>query len=434
MFYESAKILEEETVEIRRRLHENPELSNEEYESLAYIKNILYKNNIEYKQVNKGGILAFIEGNNDKKAKKTILLRADIDALPIEESDYNLKGKKIVRSKRKNIMHACGHDAHTAIALSIGKILNQKKDEFSGRLIIAFERGEEKTNNYRYLLAYLDNNNIRVDTAFAIHVDPNIDSGKIAISEGFINSAPMMFDIEILGRSGHGARPYMANSPLDTFIDIINNLNNLRVRNLDPFSPLTYSIGEVKMGETYNQIPDSLRFKGSARFFDREGIGLKFYSDFKKIIEKSSELYNTKIIYHTYMKPHFPIKNDEKLAKVCKNSFRNELGEENLVSLSPSMGSDSFSVYLAQWPGLYLCLGVKNGCVGSGASLHSPNFDIDESAMTNAVAGSLRFILDYLNSKLKLEKPKFNNKFKNLLEEEGLNKQVIDKIYKRIRQ
>ena len=420
------------TVDIRRKIHENPELSGLEDQTIGLVKSELERMNIEHVEVKNGGVLGFIEGNKKSDNPKTIILRADLDALPFDETEKNLKNDRLVKSKNIGAMHACGHDGHTAMVLTAARILNENRDDFSGKVILCFERGEETGMNYKYLMAYMGKNEIEIDSSFAIHVSPEYESGVMAIKSGGINAGSMMFDITIKGESGHGSRPYMANNPLDCFVDIYNELKSLRMNKFSPFEPMTYSIGVVDMGSQFNQIPDKLRFKGSVRFFDRKEVGYKFYREFQSLIINKVKNHNCRVVFNTYMRPHFPIINDEKLANLAKNVMVDELGEDFVAKANPSMGSDSFAVYTAQWPGLYLMLGIKNEDFGSGAPLHSSKFDLDENSLKNGVAATVRYVVEYLNSDIKVEDGPYKNNIKGLFIEENRSQEEIEEIYEHI--
>ena len=432
MFKEKSEELFDYTVGIRRKIHENPELPGEEEETIKLIKAELKKASIRYEEVPQGGILGFIEGEKESANPKTILLRADLDALPFDEPSRNLKKDRVVQSKNPGVMHACGHDGHAAIMTTVGKILAETKDQFAGNIILCFERGEESGINYKYLMAYIDHNDINIDACYAIHVSPDYEAGVMAIREGGINAGAMAFDVTLKGESGHGSRPYEANNPLECFVDIYESMKALRMDKFSPFEPITYSIGVVEMGNQFNQIPDSLTFKGSVRFFDREKVGYKFYSLLRSVIINKARDNGCKVRFNQFTRPHFPIINDKDLAELARNVMADEIGSEFITEAKASMGSDSFAAYTAQWPGLYLMLGITNSEVGSGAALHSDKFDLDEKALQNAVAATARFVVDYLNSNLELPDGPFKNDLESFFREENRNKEEIKEIYETI--
>lgn len=432
MYEKKADELFNYTVKNRRKLHENPEISAKEEQTVAFVVDRLREMGIDFVEVNKGGVLAFIEGKKKSDNPKTIILRADLDGLPISESEENLRQKREVISKNTGVMHACGHDGHTAMLLSAGKIFKEIREDFSGKIILCFERGEEAALCAKYLFAYLDKNNIDIDSSFAIHVSPEYESSHLAIKAGGVNAGPMLFDVTIKGESGHGSRPYLANNPLDCFVDIYEGLKSMRMNNFSPFDPITYSIGVVEMGKQFNQIPEKLTFKGSARFFDRTNVGYKFYRDFKSIIINKARANGCRVRFNIFTRPHFPIINDEKLAELAKEAIGQELGEEFVVKANPSMGSDSFAAYTAMWTGIYIMLGIRNEEKGTGAALHSNKFDLDEDALKNGIRAIVSYTVAYLNSNIILKGGPYKNNLRALFREEDRSDAEIEDIYNSI--
>ena len=432
MYLKKAKDLFAYTVDIRRKIHENPELAGKEDETVKLVCQELNKMGISYDIVNQGGVIGYIKGNKKVDNPKTILLRAELDALPFDEPDNNLSNPRIVKSKNKGVMHACGHDGHSSILLTAARILNESKDDFAGNIILCFERGEESGKGYKYLLAYLDASDINVDVCYAIHASADYESGVMAIGSGGINAGSLAFDITIRGDSGHGSRPYEANNPLDCFVDIYDGLKSLRMNNFSPFDPMTYSIGVVQMGNKYNQIPDKLKFRGSMRFFDREKVGYKFYRDFKSLIINKARANSCKVSFNTYTKPRFPIINDHDLSELAFISMADEIGEDFVKEASPSMGSDTFATYSYQWPSLYIMLGINNEEKGSGAALHSPKFDLDEKALIHGTAATARFVVDFLNSDIELADRPYKNRLRDFFIEEDRSDEEIEDIYETI--
>ncbi|MDR3138988.1 MAG: amidohydrolase, partial [Treponema sp.] len=271
-----AKASENYTVEVRRHLHRHPELTRVEFETLKYIRSHLEKWGIPYVEVEDGGIFAFI---GDESRGKTVLLRADIDALPIQEDPRNLARKREVISEVPGVQHACGHDAHTAMLLTAGKILKEYEGKIPGRVLLMFERGEEGGGNFRQLLYYLEDKKIRVDGGHAIHVRPGVPAGKIVAVPGPIMSAGCGFNVTITGRGGHGSRPDLANSPLDCFTSLYQSLKDIRLKHISPFDNFTFSVGTISYGNRGNVIPGELNFQGSARTVNEANVE-RFFDEF----------------------------------------------------------------------------------------------------------------------------------------------------------
>ncbi|MGI6607629.1 MAG: M20 metallopeptidase family protein [Erysipelotrichaceae bacterium] len=224
-----AKESEERLIEYRRHFHRYPELTGKEFETLKFIRQELEKYDVEYVEIENGGILVTIDSN---KPGKTVLLRADIDALPIEECQYNDGGfKKSCISLNIGVAHMCGHDCHTAMLLVALQILNQYKDTFKGKIYGFFERGEESGDNIYYCLKYFKENKIEFDNCFGIHVNSNeeFELGSVIVHPNEYYAGMIVFDISINGKGGHGSRPDLCNNPIDVFADVVNALREIKI-------------------------------------------------------------------------------------------------------------------------------------------------------------------------------------------------------------
>ncbi|MDR1588967.1 MAG: amidohydrolase [Oscillospiraceae bacterium] len=388
-----------DTVEIRRHLHRDPELSNFETRTLKFIGDKLAEYGIGYTEVERGGILGFI---GDETAERAVLLRADIDALPIRENPCNLKHARAVISQNDGVQHACGHDAHTAMLLTAARILKERGPG-AGRIILLFERGEEGTGNLRYLLRHIIDRGIRVSAAHAIHVRPDLEAGRLHIPLGPVMAGTAGFQATLRGRGGHGSRPDRANSPVDCFVAVYNALASVRLRRASPFSPFTFSVGALSCGEKGNIIPSELTFGGSARFYDFED-GEAFAAEFKRILEGVTAAYGCG--YEAAdIRLGFPTINHGELALFARETARTHLGADVLADCEPLMGSESFAAVTRLWPSVMALLGVRNDGLGAGAELHSEFFDIDETALAAGVAETVAFASGFLDSELRLEPP-----------------------------
>lgn len=381
------------TIGLRRHLHRRPELSRLEIETLKFIKKHLSTFGIPYVEVTDGGIIGFI---GDESAGKTVLLRADIDALPIQENKCNLKQERSVISEIAGVQHACGHDAHTAMLLTAGKILRENERELGGRVLLMFERGEEGGGNIHELLRYIRERELRIDGAHAIHVVPSVHSGRLLAKKGPFMAGAAGFSVKITGKDGHASRPDLANNPLDCFVSIYDALNGIRLRTISPFETLTFSISLLQGGIKSNVIPNELTFGGSARFYKKE-TGLAFVEEFRHIVECITAAYHCAYEIKGLLPGH-PLINDDTVTGIAQNSIRSHLGETALLPDSePLMGSESFSRVAALYPSVMIGLGIRNEELGAGASLHSEFFDLDEGALYLGVAETVGFAIEFLN-------------------------------------
>ena len=391
--FETAKKYRDYMVYARRYMHENPELSGQEYETVKFIMSELDKMGIKYTEVENGGVLAEIEG---KKPGKTVLLRADCDALPVLEKE-NLNCTRQVWSKKEGLMHACGHDAHTACLLGAAKVLLEKQEEIEGKVILCFERGEEMAGSVKYIFAYMEKNNIHVDSCFGLHTNLPLETGKVAVNDTNSLAGSFGFDITIEGQGGHGSRPDQAENPINCFLAIANRLEALRLEKISPFMPATYSIGKLSSGTQGNIIPQTLNFAGTMRYYDDEAVEI-FRREFRRLVEKTCRVYNCKATFNNFAAPGFATVNDVECSVFARQAFAAELGAENICQIEPVMGSESYSQYLKQWAGCFAFLGVHNPAKGTGAANHNERFDVDEDALPVGAACYATYAIQFLKS------------------------------------
>ena len=389
-----AKKYQDYMVGVRRHMHENPELSGQEYETVKFIMAELDKMGIEYTEVENGGVLAYIRGPKDNG--KTVLLRADCDALPVLEKE-NLNGTRCVWSKNEGLMHACGHDAHTAALLGAAKVLLEKKEEIEGTVILCFERGEEMAGSVKYIFAYMEKNGINVDSCFGMHTQLPLETGKVAVNDTNALAGAFAFDITIEGAGGHGSRPDQAENPIDCFLAIYMRMQSLRLTKVNPFTPATYSIGKLNSGIQRNVIPQTLNFAGTMRYYDDESVEV-FRKELKELVEKTCEAYHCKATFNDFGPPGYATVNDPECASFARKVFAEDIGEENVTQVEPLMGSESYSQYLKIWPGCFGFLGVHNPEKGTGAANHNERFDIDEDALQTGAACYATYALEFLKS------------------------------------
>ncbi len=413
---------EQEIIEIRRYLHENPELSGEEENTVKFIEDKLTSYGVKFTTVKKGGIICEF---GDETKGPTVLLRADIDALPMQENPENLKGPRVCVSKFDGKCHACGHDGHTAMMLIAAKVLQPMEKDLAGRILIVFERGEEMGKGFQYLMRYLSEKAYKIDTTYATHLLSSFNSGQISIEPGGVMAASVGFGIIIHGRGGHGSRPDLSVSPIDCFNAFYNGLNALRMKYTSPFETLTFSMGYVQSGHQGNIIPDDLSFGGTVRFFDN-ATGWAFHREFLNMLENTCNAYHCTYEIERLSDPSIAVINSADASKWAKKVFAEALGESFVGKVDPWMASESYSLYLHQWPGVFAFLGIKNPEVGSGAEHHNEKFDIDEAALAKGSAATLVYALEYLKQRPTFAPTGFKGTPWDLLVETKWDKSIVD--------
>lgn len=389
----------ENLIALRRHFHEYPEESQKEFMTMDYIEEQLKDMGLDSIRVPRGGILATIDSG---KPGYTILMRADIDALPVKEDPCNLKGQKACVSKIDGYSHACGHDGHIAMLLTEGKILAQHKDEWEGKVILMFEQAEEFGDRGEcHLMKYIQENNIHIDTCYATHVRWDIPVGKMTILDNGVMSGAFFFRVAFYGRGGHGSRPDLSINPIDAFIAFGSALQSFRMRAVAPDNCLTYSFGSLHAGEKPNIIPPELEFAGSCRFFS-DVDGKRFQQKFHQILDNICEEYGVtaEMREEQFMAVSM---NDKTCADLARKTIADTLGEATVYTTDRWMASETFAMALSMYPGILAFTGINDPEVGSGANHHNEKFDIAESGLVTGVESALAYVLAILK-----EKPDFS--------------------------
>ncbi|MCC6180281.1 MAG: amidohydrolase [Bacteroidia bacterium] len=370
-------------VKIRRHIHQYPELSFEEINTSAYICEILDKYQISYtKGIVKTGIIAVIQGKNPNK--KTILLRADLDALPIEE-----KNDVSYKSKHKGVMHACGHDVHTASVLGTVIILNQLKAEFEGTIKIMFQPGEEVLPGGSSLMikeGVLENPPINM--AIAQHVFPSLETGKVGFRAGMYMASTDEIHLTIIGKGGHAAMAGDYINPLIVSAHIITEIEKCFpitidlegvARNTQNNIPTVIAFGKIEGKGATNVIPESVYMAGTIRTMD-EVWRKEIKTRIKEIINQISNQYNVSAELDIIDGYPFLI-NNEASTILCKQAAEEYLGKENIVELPLRMTAEDFAYITQQVPSCFYRLGTGNITKGISSGVHTSTFNIDEDAL-----------------------------------------------------
>ncbi len=362
------------TVMLRRHLHQNPELSFCEFETAKYIAAELRSIGIEPQEGVAGtGLVALITGKNPEN--RTIALRADIDALPIfEQNDISYK------SKNEGVMHACGHDVHTASLLGAARILYSLRDEFEGTIKLIFQPAEEKAPGGASVMiaeGVLENPN--VDTIIGQHVAPNISVGKIGFREGMYMASTDEIYIKIIGKGGHGAAPHQAIDPIVVASHIIIALQQIISRNRNPAFPSVLTFGKFIADGATNIIPNEVYIEGTYRCMD-EGWRAEGLEKMQKMAEGMAEAMGAKCEF--WIVKGYPfLQNDPDLTKKMRAFATDFVGAENVVDLDLWMGGEDFAYYSQKVPACFYRLGTRNEELGIVSGVHTSSFNIDENAL-----------------------------------------------------
>lgn len=372
---------------IFKYLHSNPEVSGKEYKTSKFLKEIFRK--WGYPIIELPGTGFIVEYISNLKGK-TIALRAELDALPIQESNRNYYYKKEFISKNKGCSHACGHDAHMAMLTTVLYILHKRQIVLPGNILFLFEEGEEEGLGIGHMMDKLTNYNI--EAVWGLHVTPNIPSGKVCIQPGVIMAGDVDILFTIEGEGGHASRPDVCKNPIDVAIEAITVINRLWVNEFPPELPITFAITTIQAGEKCNIIPEQVKIGGSFRFLDEE-LAKRILNRIKECITSIVKLHGCKVKYDPCMEVFGSATvNDGKLAMTVQEGFK-EMGlVESIMQINPLYSSESFAHYGEKYPSLYSLLGVMNNDLGTLAPLHSPNFDLDISCFSLGILATFTFI------------------------------------------
>lgn len=388
-FLEEANRIKDELITIRRDLHEHPELGFEEKRTSEKIKEFLTKEGIPYVEVAKTGVCGIIKGEK-KDNNRVIGLRADMDALPIQD-------KKVCSysSKVPGKMHACGHDAHTTILLGVARILNKNKRLFGGCVKLFFEPAEETVGGAPFMIKEGVLENPRVDAIVGLHVTEDLDYGKIRIKSGVVNAASNPYKIKIKGRGGHGAAPHTTIDPIVIASNVVMALQTIVSREIAPVNPSVITVGSINGGTAQNVIPEEVEIIGIIRTLTKE--------DREYVVRRFKELVTgicrgMRGECDIYIEEGYPcLYNNATMVERVKYVGKELLGVENVVEQKhPSMGVESFAFFAMERTSAFYYLGTGNRTKGTDKAAHSNLFDIDEDAIPLGVAMQCGIAYDYL--------------------------------------
>jgi amidohydrolase len=386
---EKAENIKDYIIEMRRHFHQNPELSLEEFETTKKIVNELEKMGIEVSTFKDGltGCIGTIKG---AKEGKTLLLRADIDALSVHEQT-NLEFASRVDGK----MHACGHDCHAAMLLGVAKILSEMKDKFSGNIKLFFQAAEEIGLGAKLSIeqGVMDN----VDACYGVHVTPRFESPKINMQYGERMAATDVFKLTVEGTSSHGSSPHLGHDAIVASAAIITALQTIVSRINNPLKPAVVTIGTIKGGQRFNIIANEVIMEGNVRTFD-EIFRKEIETHIREIAESVAKAHSCTAKLEYRYGTGVVLNKDKNLVDIAQNAVKKLYGEDSLVEMEKITGGEDFSLLMEKAPGIFGYIGTRNSKVpGSEKINHHECFTVDEDALIRGTAVAVQFALDYLN-------------------------------------
>lgn len=370
---QKAKLYANEFIEVRHWLHAHPELSYQEFETSKYIQSKLKEWGIPF-QVKAGtGVVGTIEGI--EPASRIMALRADMDALPIQEEN-NVS----YRSTNNGVMHACGHDVHTTCLLGAVKILNELKHEWKGTIKFIFQPGEEKNPGGASLLikeGVLENPTPQ--GIIGLHVHPGLSIGKLSFRKGRVMASADEIYITIKSKGGHAAAPHLTVDTILVAAHIITALQQIISRNNNPLSPSVLSICSIQGGHTTNVIPSEVKLMGTFRAMD-EQWRFKAHTLIEQVVNGMAKSMGAEVKLHIDI--GYPtVDNDVELTENAWQLANQYMGENNIEETEVRMGAEDFGYYTQVIPGCFFRLGVMNTEKGITSGVHTPTFNIDEAAI-----------------------------------------------------
>lgn len=373
-------------IEKRRYFHMNPEPSNHEFNTSKVVQDELKRLGIPFEVVAETGVIATIKGGHPGK---TVLLRADMDALEVcEKNEFDFK------SKNEGYMHACGHDGHTAMLLGAANVLNDVKDELHGTVILLFQKAEETGTGAKEMIEESKITD-KIDAAFGIHLWQGVESGKVSFEPGARMASADFFTINIKGKSGHGSMPQDTIDVAVVASSIVMNLQHIVSRNTNPLDSLVITVGKIDVGTRFNVIAGEGSIEGTARSFTDE-VWSGIPSKIERVVNGVCDAYgaSAEIEMNRVIPPLF---NDANISAILEKSQKKLYGEESITLLEKTPAAEDFAYFTRQVPGAIAFVGIRNDEKGINSPHHNGTFTIDEDALERGAALYSQFAVDFLN-------------------------------------
>jgi amidohydrolase len=370
----------ERVVELRRAIHRRPELGFEEHETQALIERELDAIGVEHRRVAQTGVVGIVRG---ALAGHVVALRADMDALPITERS-GLEFASEIPGK----MHACGHDAHTAMLLGAARELHAMRARLHGTIVLIFQPAEEGPGGAEPMIAQGALDDPKVEAIAMLHVDPRLAPGEISITPGPVNASADELYITIRGKGGHGAYPHTAIDTIPAASAVVLALQNIAARETDPLKSVVVTIGTIAGGYRNNVIADEVQMSGTLRAHDpqiRDGLEARV----RRIVEHAAAAYGASAEVRI-VRGYPPVLNDVTLAESLARYMR-EQTPLRVERLEPTMGAEDFAYFARRVPGVHVRLGIRSEAAGSIHPGHSPEFRLDEAALPIGVRTLVAF-------------------------------------------
>ncbi len=370
---EIARNISPEIIQWRRHIHAHPELSYQEFQTSAFVQERLREMGIPFEVMATTGVVALIKGKDPES--RIVALRADMDALPIqEENDLPYK------STHPGIMHACGHDVHTACLLGAAKILQETRTDWSGSVKLIFQPGEEKNPGGASLLIKEGVlNNPKPQAIAALHVNTILEAGQVSFRSGKVMASADELYFTIKGKGGHAASPHLTVDPILISSHLITALQQLISRHNHPFNPTVLSITSIHGGNTTNVIPDEVKLMGTFRAMD-ETWRFEAHQKIRQISESLVHSMGGELDLHIDI--GYPcVHNDERVNEACRQLAEAYVGAEQVSETELRMGAEDFGFYAQQVPACFFRLGTRNESKGIVHGVHTPRFAVEESAL-----------------------------------------------------
>ncbi len=382
--------LKQEIIDLRRDFHMYPELGFQEFETAKKVEVYLQNLGLKPERSAKTGVVAVLDS---EKPGPCLMLRADMDALPITE-----KNQISYKSKNEGIMHACGHDAHMAMLLVAAKILTDNKALFQGKIKFIFQPNEEIAGAVKMIEEGVLENP-KVDAVVGIHIWSLIPTGRLSITPGVVMGGLDVFKMRIKGKGGHTGYPHEAIDPIITMADIIQNVQSIQTREVNAQKPVIIMFGKINAGEKANIIPEEVELEGTIRFLQSTAPDSE-YNPTKKFIRVCKSICETHQCTCDIEIEHenIPLINDENMVTLAKNAASKVFGRSDIIDHARYIAGEDFSEFSTKVPGVLIFLGCANSEKHSTFPHHNPNFNIDEDVLTKGVELHVKTALNYLNN------------------------------------